>query len=357
MLDLLYRWAHRLWRPTVDVDGWLFAFVALIAGSLGLSWVVHETAARVAAQLVLFSGMVALTLWRRPAAWVPAPALFAFSALSQWGAVLVHSPGAFGVWQCLALALPVLAAAFWLRHHARETLCPPAWQGGLVGAVELFVWQLPAIAALKLLDAPGMPLALSTLGLALHAQARAVGWLDRVWQTPAEVAERVRPTATEVAHLGLVAAAMLMALIGQLGAMAQAVAGPVALLMLAVWVRAGEGLSHDVRRVLAALSAVVFAYVWIAQWQGSGWSLARHSILLPVLVAAVGVACLFLSARHQQRQAWVVSAVACVLSSLKLLALVGGALFSPLGAALSLLSMGGLFLLAGYLAPMPPAER
>ena len=33
------------------------------------------------------------------------------------------------------------------------------------------------------------------------------------------------------------------------------------------------------------------------------------------------------------------------------------ALFSPLGAALSLLSMGGLFLLAGYLAPMPPAER
>ena len=72
-------------------------------------------------------------------------------------------------------------------------------------------------------------------------------------------------------------------------------------LQLAVWVRAGEGLSHDVRRVLAALSAVVFAYVWIAQWQGSGWSLARHSILLPVLVAAVGVACLFLSARHQQR--------------------------------------------------------
>ena len=37
--------------------------------------------------------------------------------------------------------------------------------------------------------------------------------------------------------------------------------------------------------------------------------------------------------------------------------LVGGALFSPLGAALSLLSMGGLFLLAGYLAPLPPAER
>ena len=82
-----------------------------------------------------------------------------------------------------------------------------------------------------------------------------------------------------------------------------------------------------------------------------------HSILLPVLVAAVGVGCLFLSARRQRRQAWVVSAVACVLASLKLLALVGGALFSPLGAALSLLSMGGLFLLAGYLAPLPPAER
>lgn len=342
-------------RALEDVDGWLFAFVAVIAGSVGLSLVVPEPALRVAAQLALFSGMVAFALWRRPVAWVPAPALFAVCALTQWGAVLVHRPAGFGVWQWLTLTVPVLVGAAWLRRHARETLCPPRWQGGLVGAVELCVSQLPAIAALKLLDAPGMPLALSTLGLALHAQARAAGRLDRLWHTPAEV--EVRPTATEVAHLGLVAAAMLMALIGALAPMAQVCAGPVALLMLAVWVRAGEGLSPDVRRVLAALTAVVFAYVWVAQWQGMGWSQARHSILLPVLVAAVGVACLFLSARRQRRQAWVVSAVACVLSSLKLLALVGGALFSPLGAALSLLSMGGLFLLAGYLAPMPPAER
>ena len=342
-------------RSLEDVDGWLFAFVALIAGSVGLSLVVHEPALRVAAQLALFSGMVALTLWRRPVAWVPAPALFAVCALMQWGSVLVHSPGAFGVWQWLALAVPVLAGAVWLRRHAGETLCPPLWQGGLVGVVELFVSQLPAIAALKLLDAPGMPLALSTLGLALHAHGRAAGWLDRVWRTPADV--EVRPTATEVAHLGLVAAAMLMALIGEVAPMAQALAGPVALLMLAVWVRVGDGLAHDVRRVLAALTAVVLAYVWVAEWQGMGWTLARHSILLPVLVAAVGVGCLFLSARRQRRQAWVVSAVACALSSLKLLALVGGALFSPLGAALSLLSMGGLFLLAGYLAPLPPAER
>src|SRR5574343_323354 len=71
----------------------------------------------------------------------------------------------------------------------------------------------------------------------------------------------------------------------------------------------GVGLVRGVRQVLAGLTAVVVAYVWIAQWQGSGWSLARHSILLPVLVAGVGVACLFLSARHQQRQAWVGSAV------------------------------------------------
>ncbi|MEJ5898440.1 DUF2339 domain-containing protein [Aquabacterium sp. G14] len=343
-------------RSLEDVDGWLFAFVAVIAGSVGLSLVVHEPALRVAAQLALFSGMVALALWRRPVAWVPAPALFAVCALMQWGSVLVHSSGVFGVWQWLALSVPVLGGALWLLRHAGETLCPPLWQGGMVGAVELLVSQLPAIAALKLLDAPGMPLALSTLGLALLAQGRAAGWLDRVWRTPAEV--EVRPTATESAHLGLVAAAMLMALIGEVAPMAQVLAGPVALWMLAVWVRAGEGLAHDVRRVLAALTAVVFAYVWVAQWQqGMGWSLARHSILLPVLVAAVGVACLFLSARRQRRQAWVVSAVACVLSSLKLLALVGGALFSPLGAALSLLSMGGLFLLAGYLAPLPPAER
>lgn len=342
-------------RSLRDVDGWLFAFVALVAGSLWLSLAVDETALRVAAQLALLSGMVALALWRRPAAWVPAPALFALSAAMQWGAVLVHSPGAVGGWQLAALLVPVLAAAVALHRHAGEALCPPPWHGALLGGVELLLCQLPAMAALKLLDAPGMPLALSTLGLALHAQGRAAGWLERVWQAPDEV--EVRPTATEVAHLGLVAAAMLMALIGQVSPMAQALAGPVALLTLAVWVRAGEGLSHDVRRVLGALTAVVFAYVWVAEWQGMGWPLARHSILLPVLVAAVGVACLFLSARRQRRQAWLVSAVACVLSSLKLLALVGGALFSPLGAALSLLSMGGLFLLAGYLAPMPPAER
>ena len=340
-------------RSLRDVDGWLFAGVALVSGSLCLSQVVDAAALRVAAQLALLSVMVGLALWRRPVAWVPAPALFAFSAAVQWVGVLLHNPGSAGGWQLAALAVPVLATGVGLRRQAGKTLCPPAWQGGATGALELLLTQLPAMAALKLWDAPGLPLLLSTLGLAVHSLARASGTWDRLWQTPAEV--DVRPGTTEVAHLGLLAAAGLMALIEHMTPMAQWLAGPVAVGMLVVWARVGEGLTPGVRRVLAALATVVCGYVWVATLQGAGWAMARHSILLPVLVAAVGVVCLFLSARQLQRSAWLVSAGACVLSSLKLLTLVGGALFSPMGAALSLLSMGALFLLAGYLAPLPPA--
>jgi drug/metabolite transporter (DMT)-like permease len=76
-----------------------------------------------------------------------------------------------------------------------------------------------------------------------------------------------------------------------------------------------------------------------------------------VLVAALGVGFLFWNSRLGERTAWQAAAVICVAAMVKLLFSLGGAFLSPLGIAGALLCMGALFLLAGYLAPLPPDRR
>jgi len=94
----------------------------------------------------------------------------------------------------------------------------------------------------------------------------------------------------------------------------------------------------------------------VIQSPALAFELAWRSYLLPVALAAVGVGFLFLSTRAHRRLAWQVSAVVCVVAMLKLLLSLGSWALSPMGIVGSLLGMGALFLLAGYLAPQPPAR-
>ena len=125
------------------------------------------------------------------------------------------------------------------------------------------------------------------------------------------------------------------------------------------WARSGAGVPAGIREVLGAAAAVIGIHVWTAAFlvePARALDEAFSSHLLPVLLAAVGVAFLFLGSRRGRRDAWQAAAVVCGGAMAKLLPSLGGVLLSPLGIAGSLLGMGALFLLAGYLAPLPPAR-
>ncbi|ANH68639.1 DUF2339 domain-containing protein [Mitsuaria sp. 7] len=128
---------------------------------------------------------------------------------------------------------------------------------------------------------------------------------------------------------------------------------------LATWWKLGEGVPAQVRSVAASAAGVAMGYVIVRGLTDSppyAFELAWRSYLLPVALAAVGVAFLFLSTRGGHRLAWQVSAVVLAGSAVKLLLSLGSLALSPMGIVGSLLGMGALFLMAGYLAPQPPAK-
>jgi uncharacterized membrane protein len=104
--------------------------------------------------------------------------------------------------------------------------------------------------------------------------------------------------------------------------------------------------------------ALVGLFSWVsAAIEGSAQEALRLTLssqLLPVLLAAVAVGFLFHASRTGQRPTWGAAAAVCAASSVKLVVSLGSALLSPIGVAASLLGMGALLLLAGYVAPLPP---
>jgi hypothetical protein len=128
---------------------------------------------------------------------------------------------------------------------------------------------------------------------------------------------------------------------------------------LVTWWKLGEGVPAEVRSVAASAAGVAMGYVVVRGLTDPpplAFELAWNSYLLPVALAAVGVGFLFLSTRGGRRLAWQVSAVVLAGSAIKLLLSLGSLALSPMGIVGSLLGMGALFLMAGYLAPQPPAN-
>jgi uncharacterized membrane protein len=125
---------------------------------------------------------------------------------------------------------------------------------------------------------------------------------------------------------------------------------------IATWLRASPQGGLSVRLVLSSAAGLVGGFVLLqglADAPATAWAQAWASHLLPVLLACAGVGFVVASSKRMARDAWTAAAVVCALAMAKLLLALTGGMLSLAG---SLLAMGVLFLLAGYLAPMPPRE-
>jgi hypothetical protein len=129
---------------------------------------------------------------------------------------------------------------------------------------------------------------------------------------------------------------------------------------MAGWTFVGPERTRGARRVLGSTALAYGGALWLialATSPAEAWRTALASGPLCVLLATAGVVNVFVSSRGGDRRGWQLAAAICVLATVLLLRLLGSALASPLGIAGSLLALGALFLVAGYLAPQPPARH
>jgi len=122
------------------------------------------------------------------------------------------------------------------------------------------------------------------------------------------------------------------------------------------WRRFSLTLNPMTRNVWACTAILVGSFVWLMgalNTPAQAWSNMWVSTLLALLLAINGVAWLVYGAKSSNRSVWKTAAVVCVIAVIKLVLGMGGGAASPTGIAGSLLGVGALFLLAGYLAPIP----
>ncbi|MDH0863867.1 DUF2339 domain-containing protein [Mitsuaria sp. GD03876] len=286
----------------------------------------------------------------------PVSALFAGALALAWLALVPSQPTLARAMNLAALIAPVVfgaAMAGWrLRRPMDPRLAEPIkaqlWLAGL----------LPALVA-HALSYPWPVIALlAVTGTAAFAQVL------RAWPALAALGAGGAITAPRVALVGLLTSAIPLVLAAEPSAeTTQAVWWLAAIAFfaaLATWRMLGDAVPVEARRVATAALGVAMGYVVVrgaTDGPDAAFPLAWESYLLPLALAAVGVASLFLSTRRRERLAWQVSAVVCAIAMAKLLLSLGSWAFSPMGIVGSLLGMGALFLLAGYLAPQPPARE
>lgn len=300
----------------------------------------------------------AVTAYRGP--WKESLPLQGMPAVFWLATVFLTSP-ALAAWQVLVLAVTLVAAVVGIQLIGKR---PREASAGLTGELRalgyLLVLLMPGIGAYKLLDRHGFwiqPLALSLLllGLATYAlvlSSDPVQLRRRLNVAPARIDKMVDRMLLPGALLCLVPHQDYMR--GGLELTGLAVAAA-----LAVWV-----LSADARKkgpvmvvagMTAALAAVVLAYAWPHAVSDKAWEQVADSVALAVAWAAVAVGMLFLASKRGDRTMWQFSAAGCVLALMALAVAAGSWGFSVLGGSVALIGIGALFLLAGYLAPMPPA--
>ncbi len=280
-----------------------------------------------------------------------------------WLFTLVVTSDALARWQVLGLVATLGAAVFalYLRHRKPSAQVPAGVVADILAVGVLLVLLLPAIAAFKLVESHGQwiqPLALSLflLGLAAYAllfSTEMRGARHRLHLPATRLDGFVPHSLLPGVLLCLVPHEVYMA--GGLELTPVAVA---AALIGWVW-SAGEarrGRVMAVAGLVAALAAVVLAYSWPYSVHREAWTQVADTVALAVAWAAVGVGMLFLASRRHDRTMWQLAAGGCVLSLLALAAAAGSWHFSALGGSVALIGIGALFLLAGYLAPMPPVS-
>ncbi len=256
-----------------------------------------------------------------------------------------------------ALITPVVFGVISAWRSMRRPMSPDAAEGAKVR-----IWVallLPALIAYTVASPWSVVALLAVTGTAVCA------WVLTRWRVvttmPAEP-HRTRLTPSLLAHASMFCAIVPLVLAADHSDTTDVwlLAAGAFYVALLTWWRLGDDVPAEARQVLVASVGVAVAYVvarGVIQAPALAFELAWRSYLLPVALAAVGVAFLFLSTRAHRRLAWQVSAVVCVMAMVKLLLSLGSWALSPMGIVGSLLGMGALFLLAGYLAPQPPARE
>ncbi len=257
----------------------------------------------------------------------------------------------------VALVTPVAFGAVVAWRSLRRTLT-------LVGAerAKALLWLahlLPALVAFVVGESWTLVASLAVAGSAAFAHVLRRLRVD----VPSVQAFYITPAS--LAHVGLLGAPVPMVIgawpwTGAPAGMEWVLAVLAFYAALGTWRLLGEGVPDETRGVAVAAAGVAMGYVAVRGLTDApqlAFGLAWTSYLLPVALAAVGVVHLFLSTRGHRRLAWQVSAVICAGAMVKLLLSLGSLALSPMGIVGSLLGMGALFLLAGYLAPQPPARE
>lgn len=338
-----------------SLDGWLHTGVTAVATTVVA--IKAELAPPLATALgaALYYALAAASLAARSTVPAQPRAVYALLAALGWVTLILQAPGSHAALQITLLALPPAALTIGLAIAARSdarAIHVARLPSELVALVGL---QWPALAAHKLQSTPAVIATLALFGLVAYALFERRGDLHRLWRRQGPATIRAAATA-QLAIAGSVVPLLPWAATSK---PAWAAGGLAFAACWLAWLAWGDPVRAAVRRVACGTALLIGGYlcaVGLATSTGRAWTDAWDSTLLPVLIAAFAVACLFDAARRLDRGAWQASAIVCAASTVKLLASVGSASLSPLGIALSLLGMGALFLIAGYLAPLPPSR-
>jgi hypothetical protein len=280
------------------------------------------------------------------------PRIYAVVLALGWLSMLPMLPALPRVLGLSALAMPSVAGAVMAVVSMRRPISGRAAE--LAKALLCNLHLLPALVAFALDASAAVVALLAVTGTAVFAHV--LGRLRA--DTPPGTAAQLTPASA--AHAALIGALLPLLLAASSGALVWVLSGAAFYAALLTWWKLGDGVPAQARQVAVAAAAVAVGYVvarGLTDSPAQAFELAWRSYLLPVALAAVGVSCLFLSTRGGRRLAWQVSAVVCTGAMVKLLLSLGSLALSPMGIVGSLLGMGALFLLAGYLAPQPPGRE
>ena len=292
----------------------------------------------------------------KPSDFLLVRSIYAAVLAAGWLLTLTVAREAPRVLTLAAVVAPVVFGAVAAFLSLRRTLSPYAAE-----RAKALLWLahlLPALVAFVFNSSWTQIAWLLVAGTAAFAHV-----LTRL-RVDAPTAREVFITATSTAHVaGLVSPVPLVIAAwpwtGSAGGAEWVLAGASFYAALGTWWKLGEGLPAQVRDIVVAATGVAMGYVVVRGVTDApqlAFPLAWDSDLLPVALAAVGVGFLFLSTRGGRRLAWQVSAGVLAGSAVKLLLSLGSLALSPMGIVGSLLGMGALFLMAGYLAPQPPSR-
>jgi hypothetical protein len=334
-------------------DGVLHAAVAVVAVVKLTVDLVDGPALR-ATMLFVATVLLAAGAWLRGAD--RAARIVYGVASAAAGAAFVVVPAGPHLALHAAVLLATVAGAVLALWHATRAGSGGDRHAAAARGVSAVVLLVPALLAWKAEAASPWLVGWTALALAAYAALEHVGIVRAAWRLADD--PRVSRALPYVAAAGALLGLAVFLPVHSVPR-AQLLFGGVAFLVTtAAWAFVGPGRTRGPRRVLGSTALAYGGALWLIAFGSSpaeAWRTALASGPICVLLAVAGVANLFVSSRGGDRRGWQVAAAICVLATVLLLSLLGSALTSPLGIAGSLLALGALFLVAGYLAPQPPA--